>query len=329
MCVNEKNIGLRDFLYRPGYNAAAMARAEFILDQLRVIGSSYAGEETWLGLPELNVGFDIGRAPRDIIPIEHIFLTHGHMDHAAGLAYYFAQRWFVDAAPGNLYVAPSLIDPIRRLLRVWGEIDGHEPPANLHPAVPGRDLAVRRDLIVRPFEVSHFGAKTQRAALSQALGYCVIEVRQKLKDEFAGLSGPQIVEKKQAGIEITRRVEVPLVAFCGDTGPGPFLDLDYVRTARILLLECTFFDPDDLRRSRAGGHMHISDLKAALPQLSNERILITHLTRRMMLSEAKAILRQELGHECDGRVSLLMEHHRRNLRPPRPSAPDAGADRQP
>lgn len=303
-----------------------MARAEFIYDQLRVVGSSFAGEETWIALPELSIGFDFGRAPRDIIPIEHIFLTHGHMDHAAGLAYYFAQRWFVDTAPGNLYVAPSLIDPIRRLLRAWGEIDGHEPPGNLHPAVPGRDLAVRRDLLVRPFEVSHFGPKTQRAALSQALGYSVIEVRHKLKDEFAGLTGPQIVEKKKAGVEITRRVEIPLVAFCGDTGPGPFLDLDYVRTARILLLECTFFEPDDLHRARAGGHMHVSDVKAVIPRLANERILITHLTRRMMLSDARTILKRELGPECDSRVSLLMEHVRRGPRPPRKPAPGGAGD---
>lgn len=303
-----------------------MAVAEFTLDQLRVLGSSYAGEETWLALPELNVGFDLGRAPREIIPVEHIFLTHGHMDHAAGLAYYFAQRWFVDAAPGNVYVAPSLIEPIRRLLRAWGEIDGHEPPANLHPAVPGRDLFVRRDLLVRPFEVNHFGATTQRAALSQALGYCVIEVRQKLKDEFATLSGPQIVEKKKAGVEVTRRVEMPLVAFCGDTGPGPFLELDYVRKARILLLECTFFEPDDLRRARAGGHMHVSDLKAAMPHLENERLLITHLTRRMMLSDAVAILRKELGPEFDNRVSLLMEHRRRHSRPPRPETPNSRSE---
>jgi ribonuclease Z len=142
----------------------------------------------------------------------------------------------------------------------------------------------------------------------------VIEVRQKLKDEFVDLTGPQIVERKKAGVEITRRVEIPLVAFCGDTGPGPFLDLEYVRSARILLLECTFFEPDDLRRARAGGHMHVSDLKAALPRLANERILITHLTRRMMLSDARTILRQELGPECDGRVSMLMEHVRRGPR---------------
>ena len=44
---------------------------------------SLAGEETVVGFPELNVCFDVGRAPREIISIDHLCLSHGHMDHAA------------------------------------------------------------------------------------------------------------------------------------------------------------------------------------------------------------------------------------------------------
>ncbi len=289
-----------------------MARvAEFQHDNLRIQGFSLAGEETFIILPEMGIAFDVGRAPRELIPIEHVFLTHGHMDHAAGLAYYFAQRWFLDARPGNLYLAPSLIDPVRRMLRIWAEIDGHEPPANLRPAVPGKDIILRKDLLVRPFEVNHFGPRTQRAALSQALGYSVIEVRQKLKDEFVGLEGPRIVELKKKGMEVTRRVELPRVAFCGDTGPGRFLELECVRNAQVLILECTFLEADDMPRARAGGHMHIDDVKAALPNLNNEHILITHLTRRMLPHDANALLRRELGSAAGTRVTFLMEHRRK------------------
>ena len=52
--------------------------------------------------------------------------------------------------------------------------------------------------------------------------------------------------------DITRRVEMPLVTYCGDTGPGSFLALDHVRTSRILLLECTFVDDEHRERARAG-----------------------------------------------------------------------------
>ena len=291
-----------------------MHAAEFSHGPIRVLGFSLAGEETWIVVPEMNIGFDLGRAPQEVVGTDHIFLTHGHMDHAAGVAYYFAQRWFVDNKPGNLYLSEGLRDPIARLLRIWSEIDGLEPPANLHVAKAGVDIAVRRDLIVRPFDVCHSSARNKRHRAIPALGFAAIEVRQKLKDEFQGLTGPQLVEIKQKGIEITRRVEMPLVTFCGDTGPGDFFELDHVKNATVLLLECTFLERDHLDRARAGGHMHISDLCRVFPRLNNERILLTHLSRRTALSDAKAMLFAELGEGVEGRVSFLMEHRRRRSR---------------
>ena len=59
------------------------------------VGVSVAGVETVVAIPELNVCFDAGRAPTEMITIDNLCLTHGHMDHAAGLAYYLSQRGFI------------------------------------------------------------------------------------------------------------------------------------------------------------------------------------------------------------------------------------------
>lgn len=284
--------------------------AEFLHDNLRILGRSLAGEETYIVLPEFGIGFDVGRAPRDIVHCEHVFLSHGHIDHSAGIAYYFSQRWFLDNAPGNLYVAEPLRDPIERLLRLWGEIDGNPPPGNVHVVRAGLDVALRRDLVVRPFAVNH-GSRSLSGVSWPALGYALIEVRHKLRDEYQGLSGPEIVELKKQGKEITRRVEMPLVAFCGDTAPGPFLDLEFVRQAKVLLIECTFIDADDVRRARAGGHMHLRDVLAAIPRLNNERILLTHLSRRAMLGDAVQALSAAIGDQARERVTFLMQHRPR------------------
>jgi ribonuclease Z len=290
--------------------------AEFVHGGLRLIGSSVAGEESVVIAPELNLAFDFGRAPREIVSIDHVFLTHGHMDHAAGLAYYFAQRMFVDNPPGHLYVPGYLVEPIHRLLRVWADIDGHEPPAHLHPVEVDVDVPLRRDLVVRPFEVNHPCRRPDRT-IAPTLGYAAIEVRQKLIPEYQGLTGPQIVELKRQGVQVTRRVEIPLVAYCGDTAAGPFLELDCVRRAKVLLLECTFVEPDQLDRARAGNHMHVRDLPTVLPRLANEQILLTHLTRRTALAEARTLLRRELGAAWDERLSFFMEHRPRPQRRPR------------
>lgn len=289
------------------------AYAEFEHGGLRVLGYSVAGEETWYALPELDVGFDLGRCPRELLSIDHVFLSHGHFDHSTGLTYYFAQREFLDNSPGNVYVHDLLVDPIRRMLRSWAEIDGHEPPSVIHGVLPGRDVQVRRDVVVRPFEVNH-ARKRSDGIRPVALGFAVLDVRHKLKDEFAGLDGPQLVELKKKGVEITRKVEVPLVTYCGDTMPGEYLHFDFVQNARILILECTFFDADHRDRARAGQHTHVGELKPMLGLLRNERILLTHLTRRTHMGDAKRILREALGGSVDERVSFLMEHRKRGRR---------------
>ena len=280
--------------------------AEFRHGDLRLLGFSAAGEETYVVAPELNLAFDVGRGQREVLAMDHVFLTHGHMDHAAGIAYYFSQRMFIDNPPGHLYAPELLVAPIQRLLRVWGEIDGHEPPAHIHPAVPGTDITLRRDLIVRPFEVNH-PCRRHRRDTVHALGYAAMEVRRKLKDEYQGLTGPQIVGLKNQGVEITRRIEIPLVAYCGDTAPGDFLDLEFVRRAKVLLLDCTFLEPEHRERARAGYHLHVSNLREVLPRLNNERIVLMHLSRRTALTKAKDCLERELGPEVDERLCFFMD----------------------
>ncbi|MFH1746460.1 MAG: MBL fold metallo-hydrolase [Planctomycetota bacterium] len=294
--------------------------AEILHDGIRLLGFSLAGEETYFVAPELNLAFDVGRCQRHVLAVDHVFLTHGHMDHAAGIAYYFSQRMFIDNAPGHVYAPEPLVEPLHRLLRVWADIDGREPPGNIHPAIPDQDIPLRRDLLVRPFVVNHPCRRHDRS-LVQALGFAAIEVRQKLLEEYRDLTGPQLVELKRQGVQITRRIEIPLVAYCGDTAPGDFLDLDCVRDSKILLLECTFVEPDHRTRAAAGSHMHVSYLRDIIPRLNNERIVLTHLSRRTSLTDARQHLRRELGPVTDERISFLMEHRRR--RRPRSDKPES------
>lgn len=301
--------------------------AEFVHDGIRLVGFSMAGEESFVVLPEFNIAFDLGRAPREVVATDHVFLSHGHMDHAAGLAYYFSQRAFIEAAPGNLYLPRGLERPVQELLRVWTEIDGGRPPANIRVAEPERDIEVRRGLHVRPFHVRHPFRRPDGSTV-HSLGFAVLDIRNKLIDEYAGLSGPQLVELKKQGVAITRRVEVPLVAFTGDTAVGDFFDLDYVANARILITECTFFEAEHLPRARQGNHLHVSDLREIAPRLRNERIVLTHVSRRTGLGEARAMLRRELGDAESGRFTFLMEHRRRRGRRP-PDAPQTARSREP
>jgi len=278
---------------------------------LLLVGYSVAGVESVVAAPELNVCFDIGRAPAEVISLDTVCLSHGHMDHSAGVAYYFSQRTFIGNAPGRVLAPRRLAQPLQALMAVWADIEGHPSPGQIVGVEPGEDVPLRRDLFIRPFGVNH-GA--------QALGYAVVEARHKLKPEYLDLSGPQLVELKRRGEVIERRIEVPLVAYCGDTALGKFLELDHVRNARVLLIECTFYERDHLSRAREGRHIHACDLRELVSQVRSPHIVLTHVSQRTDLRFARQVATESMDETDLPRISFLMERppRRERDRPPKP-----------
>lgn len=267
-----------------------------------LVGFSLAGEETVIAAPEHGVCFDVGRAPREIISIDNVCLSHGHMDHAAGIAYYFSQRHFIGNSPGRVIVHRCLAQAIQRLMDVWSDIEGHHSPSEIIGVEPLEDVPLRRGLLVRPFQVNHAAG---------ALGYTLIETRHKLKAEFQGKSGPELVALKKSGVSIEDAIEIPLITYTGDTALGRFLDLDFVRHSRALLIECTFFDRDHVERARAGRHLHVDDLPQALAAIPDAQVGLIHVTRRTDMRTAKKVLSGLLSPSDRERVSFFMD------RPPR------------
>lgn len=268
------------------------------IDQLDILGYSVAGEETVIGMPQLNVCFDIGKAPDQLISIENVLLTHGHMDHAAGIAYYLSHRKFNGMSQGTVLAPPNTIKPIRQILDGWGRLDGNQIPVNLISVKPADEYTIKPNLITRVFPTRHS---------YQSVGFSVIETRKKLKQEYQELSGPQIVELKKQGIQIENPIEIPVVSYLGDTSYADYSKLDDVSKSRILIAECTFFEKEHIERADAGKHMHIDDFGPMLERMQNEHIIITHLTHRTSIYEARKMLQKRLPSEVYKKVIILMD----------------------
>lgn len=269
---------------------------------IEIQGVSLAGEETVICAPQYNVCFDVGRAPREMVSIDNVCLTHGHMDHAAGIAYYLSQRCFIGASPGRIILPRSLAVPIQRLMEVWADIEGHHSPMNLCPVDPLEDVEIRRNLIVRPFAVNHGG---------DALGFTLIEIRHKLKAQFHGKTGPQLVALKREGVTIEDRAEISLLTYTGDTAIGKFLEHRFVRESRVVVAECTFFESDHRTRAQAGRHIHVADFPKILAAVPDAQVLVMHLTRRTDLKFAKIAMRNVVGDQEMERITFLMDRPRR------------------
>jgi ribonuclease Z len=264
-----------------------------------VIGYSVAGEESVCQIPELDVCFDVGRAPLFSLTSNILCITHGHMDHLAGLAYYLSQRHFQKMKPPTVLVPAALVSPVDQMLRCWRGIERQSTPYQLIAMTPDALHTVRKDFAIRSVETHHGGT---------SLGYVLISVRDKLKPEYFGRPGQELGALRKSGVAIQYRTEVPLVAYLGDTAYGAVFDHPDVQNAEILITECTFFEEDHKRRAKAGRHLHVDQfVDLVLPKLKNQQIILTHVSRRTGIRKAKSILRKRLGEDAFQRITFLMD----------------------
>ncbi len=272
--------------------------AHIKIDELEIIGYSVAGEETVVAMPQLDVCFDIGKAPNQIISINHILLTHGHMDHAAGIAYYLSHRNFSGQSPGTILAPRNLLGPIREIIDAWSRLDGNKVPSNLVGVKAGDEYQIKPNLFTRVFPTKHSKG---------SVGYTVIEKRKKIKPEYSQLMGPQIVELKKQGIKIDYPLEIPIVTYLGDTQYVDFSQLKYIVESKILIAECTFYETEHSARAEAGRHIHINEFVELIEKLQNEHIIITHTTQRTPMREIRRILKEAISPEQYEKVILFMD----------------------
>ncbi|EOY12599.1 hypothetical protein SCA6_018578 [Theobroma cacao] len=270
------------------------------IEGYQVEGLSIGGHETCIIFPSLNLAFDIGKCPQRALSQDFLLISHGHMDHIGGLPMYVATRGLYGMKPPTIIVPTAIKEDVEKLFEVHRKMDHSELKHNLIGLDVGEEFFLRRDLKVRAFRTYH---------VIPSQGYVVYSVKQKLKQEYFGLSGNEIKNLKSSGVEITYTTTAPEVAFTGDTTSDFIVDktnIDVLR-ARILVVESTFIDNSvSVEHARDYGHIHLSEIINYADKFENKAILLIHFSARYALEKIEEAV-SALPSPLAGRVFALTE----------------------
>lgn len=261
-------------------------------------GISEGGIRTSIAIPQYSLLFDIGSIPHDKIHLENVLVTHGHLDHAAGIPYYISQRSLQKLKPPSIYVNEAMYENTKKIIQLYSEIEGFDYKYNLISTEANKPFPLSPNTFFKAYKTTH---------RIPSQGYTIFETVKKLKPEFSDLNGGELVRLKANGQNITEEKDTPLVSFSGDTQIEYVLEHKDVRESKILFLECTYVDSDrNVERARAWGHTHLDEIFYHAKEFKNEKIVLIHFSKRYKQSFIKDIVKKKTPEILKGRIHCFL-----------------------
>ncbi|MEX0879540.1 MAG: MBL fold metallo-hydrolase [Thermoanaerobaculia bacterium] len=249
---------------------------------IEIEGVSIAGHESFYKLPGFRTLLEFGRAPDDVVGYATVCVSHGHLDHMAGLAHYASRRRLAGLPAARVFVPAEAVPHVAQWVDACEKLENVRYLIEVVPASPGDRIPLRNDLELTVLPGRH---------RVPTVGYLFSEVRHKLLAELEGKPGEEIARLRRDGVPVTRREEIPLLAYTGDCGEAIFDAVPQLFAARVLLIECSFLFPQDRERAREYGHIHLDHLLSRAEAFRNEAVVLTHFSQRYRPEEIREALR--------------------------------------
>lgn len=125
-----------------------MKLSEYSYRNFQFLGNSEGGTHTCIALPQYRLLFDTGVGSARLTEYPLILLSHGHLDHASGLAYLISQRSLRKLAPPEIYVPPEVYEPLTQIMKLWGDIEDYHSQYHLHAVDYNRHYPLKGESVL-------------------------------------------------------------------------------------------------------------------------------------------------------------------------------------
>lgn len=266
-------------------------------------GHSVSARSSCFWVPEWHVMFDAGIAS-SFAPL-HIFLTHGHSDHAFQLPMILTSSQKPAIKP-TVYVPVGVAQLVRDFLLAKHRLSRCDATAvldidalcTLREVRDGDtfEIKVRGDMsmTVQVFATEH---------KVPSVGFALFHNRTRLKSKFFGFTGKELAQMRDDGAELNECVRVPCMAYVGDSTPkwlshSIFADNIFP----LIVCECTFVGALEgdggQERALAAAHEHGHTEWSQLEPLIAERgaqtqFCLVHWSNRYTVAEIERFFRDK------------------------------------
>jgi len=270
---------------------------ELQLDGITIDAISLAGFYTCIQLPDFKIALDMGICPRSSLNKQHVFFTHSHGDHIAGVVRHCSSREMLGLPPPTYFIGKEDIDNFNSFMNSARKLCRSRMPYEVQSMSPGDSVDVRKNLRVRSYRSIH---------RVPCQGYIVSSIKQKLRPELAVCSREELISRRKAGEVLTFDIETPLVSYTGDTTIDLFHRETQLQEVKILVTEVTFFDDNVNQKSaKDRGHMHIDDIAENSHLFPQENIVLMHFSSRYSTAKVKQLSQKKLPSELFKRIHFI------------------------